>query len=171
MPRLSDFITEHSQEILDAWETFAKALPAETPMDVRSLRDHAQAMLNVITADLETPESDEQRDRKARGLADDTGDGSMTAASKHGLGRAEHGISVENTVAEFRALRASVIELWVKQQQTAGPSELEDIGASTKQSIRQSPSHSRSSLEKSREHATVFSPYLATTSGRHSVQF
>ena len=127
MPRLSDFINEHSGEILDAWEAFAKELPAKRPLDVSALRDHAQAMLGVIAKDLETPESDNERDRKSRGLSDDTGDGKKTAASEHGLGRAEHGFTAESTLAEFRALRASVIELWVKQQQAAGPSELEEM--------------------------------------------
>src|SRR5262249_8839905 len=109
------------------WEEFARDLPAEVTMDVPALRDHAHAMLKVIAADLETPESDEQRDRKAKGLSDSDREGALTAASKHGRGRAEHGFSVESIVAEFRALRASVTTLWVKHQNGTGGPELEEM--------------------------------------------
>lgn len=51
----------------------------------------------------------------------------MTAASEHGLGRAESGFSVESMLAEFRALRASVIRLWRRTQKQAGPDELEEM--------------------------------------------
>lgn len=128
MPRLSVFITEHAEEILAAWEAFAKDLSGATTIDLPALRDHADAMLNVIVADLETPQTDKERDRKAHGLLDAARDGTLTAASEHGRGRAEHGFSVESMVAEFRALRESVITLWLRDQQGgAGPSELEEV--------------------------------------------
>ena len=127
MPRLSLFITDHIQEILAAWEAFAKGLPVADRMDVAAARDHAQAMLDVIAADLETPETDEERDEKSRGHLDTSRDTTLTPASKHGLGRALTGLDVEGTVAEFRALRASVISLWLQQQQEIGPTEAEEI--------------------------------------------
>jgi signal transduction histidine kinase len=127
MPRLSLFITEHSREVLAAWEAFARDLPTAEKMDVPALRDHAHSMLHVIAADLETAQTDEERDRKAHGLLENVRERMVTAASEHGRSRAEHGFSVESTVAEFRALRASVIGLWVKQQREAGPSELEEM--------------------------------------------
>lgn len=126
MARLSTFITDNSDEILDAWEAFARQLPETRTLPVSALRDHAQAMLDTIVADLETPETEEHRDRKARGLEDRRAQ-TPTAATEHGSGRAKHGFSSESAFAEFRALRASVLSLWVKQQRTAGPSELEDM--------------------------------------------
>jgi signal transduction histidine kinase len=127
MPRLSQFIADHNQEILDAWAAFAKDLPTTVPLDIAVLRDHAQAVLNAIVADLKTPETDDERDRKARGVIDSSNDRPSTAASQHGLARAERGFSVESMVAEFRALRASVISLWVKHQHDAGAPELEEM--------------------------------------------
>jgi hypothetical protein len=47
-----------------------------------------------------------------------TDDVELTAASQHGLGWAERGIHVESMLAEFRALRATVISLWSEQQET-----------------------------------------------------
>jgi len=127
MPRLSLFIQEHIEKILAAWEAFARNQPGAERMDVAALRDHAQLILDFIARDLETPETDEHRDRKSRGLLDAGSDAPPTAASSHGLGRAQRGFSVESNVAEFRALRASVLDLWVKQQKEAGPTELEDM--------------------------------------------
>ena len=126
MPQLSLFIRNHSQDILDAWEAFANELPTTTRMDVTALRDHAQEILNVIAADLDTPQTEERRDRKSRGLEDTRGQ-MLTAASEHGRGRAKHGFSSESTVAEFRALRASVIRLWLEQQEDIARPELEEL--------------------------------------------
>jgi signal transduction histidine kinase len=125
MPRLSQFIAAHADEITAAWAAFATSLPSTGQMDITALRDHAKGMLDVISADLETPQTEQQRDRKSRGFADRVD--RPTQASKHGHGRAERGFSVESTVAEFRALRASVLSLWVAQQREAGPSELEEM--------------------------------------------
>jgi signal transduction histidine kinase len=127
VPHLSQFIQEHTEDILKAWEAFARELPAASSMDVAAVRDHAEAMLRVIARDLETPQTERERAEKALGIRDDADDIDPTAASKHGLGRAESGFSVDHMLAEFRALRASVISLWRDQQQQAGPSELEEI--------------------------------------------
>ena len=126
MPRLASFIVEHNEEILAAWEAFARARTV-APMDVGALRGDAQAMLSVIVDDLESPESDARRARKARGLIDRARDSAQTAASEHGAARASRGFGVETLVAEFRALRASVIGLWIKYEQPAGATDLEEM--------------------------------------------
>jgi signal transduction histidine kinase len=126
MPRLASFIVEHNEEILAAWEAFAR-VTAVAPMDVAALRGDAQAMLNVIVADLESPQTDARRARKARGLIDRARDSVQTAASEHGAARASRGFGVETLMAEFRALRASVIGLWIKYEQPAGATELEEM--------------------------------------------
>lgn len=48
-------ISTHREEILAAWESFARTVsPASSTMDVAALRDHADQMLTVIVADLMT---------------------------------------------------------------------------------------------------------------------
>jgi len=126
MPRLSFFITEHREEILDAWEAFARELPATQRMDVAAVRDSARRILDVIVAHLDTPQTEEQRDGKSREFEDAHAEAS-TAASEHGRGRAEHGYSSDSTLAELRALRASVMDLWQKHQQDVGRAELEEM--------------------------------------------
>src|ERR1041384_3237306 len=119
MPRLSQFIRDRREEILCAWEGFARDRPSAGPLDVAALRDHAGAMLDVIASDLEKPQTEQQRSEKATGESD-TLDNIMSAASQHGVGRAASGFSVEGMLAEFRALRASVIGLWREHQRQAG---------------------------------------------------
>ncbi len=127
MPRLSQFIREHRKDILAAWETFARELPSTGSMDVAALRDHAEAMLDSIAHDLERPQTEQERVEKSQGGRDPAAEAELSAASKHGLGRAESGFSVEHMLAEFRALRASVISLWREEQRHAGPDELEEM--------------------------------------------
>lgn len=127
MPRLSQFIRDRREDILKGWETFARELPPGGSMDILALRDHAGAMLDAIAQDLEAPQTEQHRSEKSRGVHDAPGDAESTAASKHGLGRAEKGFSLESMFAEFRALRASVIGLWRATQQGAGTEQLEEM--------------------------------------------
>ena len=153
MPRLSHFIREHRDEILTAWETFARERPSTTSMEVGALRDHAGAMLDAIARDLETPETEQQRADKARGVRD-AADAATTAASLHGIGRAASGFSVDSMLAEFRALRASVIDLWRRAQRHAGPQELEEMirfNEAIDQAIAESMSRYTSEVDTARD--------------------
>ena len=127
MAALSRFIREHTEEILTEWETFARSLPMGASMDVPALRDHAKAMLDVIARDLEETQTSHQQDAKARGASDADQRTARTAATEHGSGRAQSGFTVNQMVAEFRALRASVLRLWGKQPGPKGDAELEEM--------------------------------------------
>ena len=127
MPQISTFIREHLEPILNEWENFARGLSGGDTMDVAALRDHARDMLIVIAEDLEKPQSARHRADKSKGRSDSDGSEQATAAQEHGAGRAESGFTVEEMVAEFRALRASVIGLWSRTKGTAGSAELDDL--------------------------------------------
>jgi signal transduction histidine kinase len=127
MARLSSFIRANIEPILDEWETFARSLPQGEVMGVAALRDHAKDMLVVIANDLDDPQTARQQTGKARGESDAGAGAVPTAAQEHGAGRAERGFTVGQMVAEFRALRASVMRLWSHTQQTAGAEDLADM--------------------------------------------
>lgn len=113
--RLHDFIDDHRERILEEWESFARTVsPASGTMDVVALRDHADEMLTVIAADLRTAQNPYQQSEKSKGRSSDTGS-VVTAAEEHGAARAESGFTVEEMVAEYRALRASVLSLWTRE--------------------------------------------------------
>ncbi len=126
--RLHEFILTHREQILIEWETFAgTCAPASNTMDVEALRDHAKEMLMVIAADLKTDEGDFQRSEKSKGRAPDTDESGLTPAEKHGSGRAASGFTVLQIVAEYRALRASVLRLWTRECGELRSADIEDL--------------------------------------------
>lgn len=96
-------------------------------MDVGALRDHAKGMLTAIADDLDDPQTLEEQTGKAHGESDASADTVPTAAQEHGAGRAESGFTVGQMVAEFRALRASVMRSWSQAQQHTASEDLADI--------------------------------------------
>lgn len=125
--RLSRFIRENIEPILAEWEAFARTLPRGEAMDITALRDHASDMLRVIADDLDLPQTAQEQAEKARGESDANGDIISTAAQQHGAGRAESGFTVGQMVAEFRALRASVMRLWSEARDDAAATDLRDM--------------------------------------------
>lgn len=123
--RLSDFILKNIEPILQNWEDFARSLETPgTPLDREDLRDHAHAMLLAIADDLRNAQSSQQQTEKSKGhdALNDT-----TAANVHALSRLLSGFTIEQVVAEFRALRASVIKQWVNDASKKADIDVEDM--------------------------------------------
>jgi signal transduction histidine kinase len=113
--RLADFIEQDMEAILSEWETFAAAqLPAAADMDSLALRDHAEQILRSIAKDISSPQNDEEREQKSKGRADRPTEARNTEAETHALLRAQGGFTVSQLAAEYRCLRASVLQLWTK---------------------------------------------------------
>jgi signal transduction histidine kinase len=111
--RLDQFISIQREAILEAWDSFANTLQPDTRvMGARELRDHAEQMLVEIAADISTPQSIRQGVEKSRGEGPKTG--VDTASQVHAETRLRSGFSIDQLVAEYRALRASVLLLWSK---------------------------------------------------------
>jgi signal transduction histidine kinase len=126
--RLADFIETNTEPILSEWVAFAETCgPAAAMMDTTALRDHALQMLQAIVADLRTTQTAAEQVAKSKGDADGGGAGAATAAEVHGAGRAESGFSVGEMVAEYRALRASVIRLWTRANGSLTGTDVEDL--------------------------------------------
>src|SRR4030095_1107392 len=96
--------------------------------DIEMLRDHAGEMLDAITADLNSQQSESEQAEKSKGKRDAKPGRSDTAAQLHGAARAESGFSVEQVFSEYRALRASVIRLWIEHTGALGPKDFVDLG-------------------------------------------
>ncbi|MEN3364535.1 MAG: hypothetical protein V7606_1809 [Burkholderiales bacterium] len=109
--KLSRFIDEHKEEILVEWESFArKQLPAATGMSALALRDHAGQILSALSIDIETEQSPTEQYEKSKGMTDNN---AGSAASTHGTLRQISGFTLPQLIAEFRALRATVLRLWL----------------------------------------------------------
>jgi signal transduction histidine kinase len=124
--RLSDFILENMESILQAWEDFARTIePPALTMDDTELRDHAKLMLTDIAIDLQTPQTSLEQSEKSKGKAP-RGE-QDTAAETHAEARLQSGYSVEQLVSEYRALRSSVLHQWTSQMASRQATDMEDV--------------------------------------------
>jgi signal transduction histidine kinase len=123
--RLADFIVDHLDAILVCWDAFArKNEPAASAMDDRALRNHASQMLRAIAADMGTAQSREQGIDKSESRGDTD---EHSAASTHGAARLISGFTIDQLLAEYRALRASVLRLWFDQGQANLATDIDDM--------------------------------------------
>ena len=110
--RIADFIEANAASIADGAQAFAATqAPRSMQLDEVALRDHLPQIIDAIVRDLRASESA----RTLQAPADRTvqaGDMTRSAAQLHGRLRAKGGFNIEQMVAEYRALRASVLRLW-----------------------------------------------------------
>jgi signal transduction histidine kinase len=125
---LSDFIAANADRIATECEVFARSLlPAAEGLDSEALRDHAKEMLMAIAADMKCPQTPDQQEEKSRGLTQALAGAALTAAQEHGDGRAAHGFTIIQTVAEFRALRAAALRLWLQTSPSLAVSHVDEL--------------------------------------------
>lgn len=124
--RLFDFIDSSMEPILQAWENYARSVETELPkQDSSGLRDHAEKMLRTVAKDMRTPQSRQQQSEKAQGRGPRSS--SETAAQTHAVARLIAGFSMDQMVSEYRALRASVLSLWLTQESFADAHHVQDM--------------------------------------------
>ncbi len=126
--RLSELLRERKEAILREFEDFARThSSAGSSMKVEALRDHAARMLDAIALDLEEPQTETEQERKGKGDAPQVKGAPQTAAEEHGVARAESGFSLEETFAEYRALRASVMRYYVAERSQPDIADVQDV--------------------------------------------
>lgn len=125
---LAEFITHNSDCILSEFAAFAsKQLPAAAGMDNLALRDHAAQVLAAIALDMAQPQTGAQQQQKSFGQAVTSISMDTSAADVHGELRATAGFDVNQTIGEYRALRASVIRLWLESSPQLGRGEVFEL--------------------------------------------
>ena len=125
--RLAEFIDANIEPILNEWVAFARKQAGSDGMDLETLRDHASGMLRTIAADLRTPQTTSEQFVKSQGEASPDASPAQSAAQSHGTGRARDGFTVGEMMAEFRALRASVLHLWTESRGDLARADLRDL--------------------------------------------
>lgn len=125
--KLASFITAHMDEIIAEFVTFAATLePAGGDSSLVELRDDAREILTAIAADLDSTQTQQQMKEKSVGQVSQTS-GGATAASGHGEQRQAMGFTLPQLTAEYRALRASVLRLWMPTVRTVTKATSDDI--------------------------------------------
>ena len=109
--RLSEFILSNLEQILTEWEAFADTILPERHLDQTALRDDAAEMLRTIAHEMEEAQTSQQQTAKSQGLAPRSPED--TSAETHSLIRLGQGFNQVQVLSEFRALRATVIRLWL----------------------------------------------------------
>lgn len=114
MMRLSQFILQNMQPILQQWEDFARSLKTGATMSIEALRNDAERMLGFVALDMETEQTRAEEIAKSTGRAPPLPAGQSSAAHEHGVTRAVERFSLVELVSEYRALRGSVTRMWVE---------------------------------------------------------
>lgn len=111
---LAEFIDKHRVKIVAEWETFARSLlPAATGMSPTALRDHADQILTAIVDDMKSQQSAAEQAEKSKGRGEAQRLGYI--GELHAALRIEFGFKLGQMVAEYRALRASILRLWERE--------------------------------------------------------
>lgn len=149
--RLADFIRANTIPIIAEWEAFAGTLaPAAESMGPLSLRNHIQYILEFIVNDIESPQTDAQQFKKSRG---GNAKPANSVAEIHAALRHAGGFNLDQMVAEYRALRATVVKLWGEQASGPTPQDILDLTRfheAIDQEMTESISYYTSTVEHSR---------------------
>src|SRR5579871_1853518 len=119
---LRAFIGDHRERIIVEFAAFARTLmPTGVEMTEAELRDHAEQILTAVVEDIRTPQTVEEQSLKSRGC----GSAKIMESSGrlHADDRIKHGFPFRAILAEFRALRASVLRLY----EESGETDLADV--------------------------------------------
>ena len=127
--RLADFILANTESILAEWDAFARSVPPGATMDELALRDHAESILRATAWDMTSSQTAEQQSDKSHGKGHDGQDSVRLngASDVHAIERVRSGFDLLAVVAEYRALRASVIRLWRDTQTECDVRDLDDL--------------------------------------------
>ncbi|MGE0756551.1 MAG: ATP-binding protein [Pirellulaceae bacterium] len=151
--RLAEFIRSNMESILAEWEAFAATLlPAAAGLNSLSLRDHAPHILEAVAKDLGTPQSREEQSEKSKGQAPTMESAPETAAQTHAVLRARGGFDINQLVAEYRALRASVLRLWMDDSRLDenGVEDIVRFNEAIDQAVAESVGHFHTQVELAR---------------------
>jgi signal transduction histidine kinase len=151
--RLAEFILCEMEALLAEWEVFAASLlPAATGMTRLALRDHAKQILEAVAADLDSPQTLAEQSAKSLGRAPRVSGAPETAAQTHAVLRAHSGFDINQLVAEYRALRASVLRLWLDSRpvEAEGVEDIIRFNEAIDQAIAESVGHFDAQVEQAR---------------------
>ena len=153
--RLSLFIRQEIDLIVTAWEEFARAkLPLSRPLSSLELQNDAKVLLLSIADDIESEQGAAQQQAKARGERPGNSPALTNNARAHAQHRFEQGFTLDEMVAEYRALRASVQRIWVDHalpDDASHPVQLVRFNEAMDQGLSESISNFSKRLEEARD--------------------
>ena len=127
--RLAEFIETNVETILMEWESFARSIWPGPETNPATLRDHAGLILRALAMDMKSSQTDLEQSDKSKGEAESgVASDRVTAISNvHAATRVRSGFDLIAVIAEYRALRASVIRLWRDTEPELHRHDLDDL--------------------------------------------
>ena len=170
--RLSAFIAQNKELIVQDWEDFARTIsPPALTMDSDALRDHADAILNTIVVDLDTAQTPQEQSKKSKGASPQVN--APSYSQNHAAERLASGYTIHQLVSEYRALRASVLRLWAANSSTvmqSDPSDVTRFNEAVDQALAESVTR-YSQLVESTIHAQKLAEVELRQSNQHKDDF
>jgi signal transduction histidine kinase len=112
---LSDFIEANLSQLLNEWVDYARTIDlADITLDENQLRNAGRDILTRIAADMREPQTAAQQKAKSRGDRPNRQSDFNVIAHQHADDRLAQGYGINEVVAEYRALRASVLRTWLQ---------------------------------------------------------
>lgn len=110
---LSDFIEANLDVLVDDWAEFASQLMGHgSPLTQQELQNSARHILERTAADMRLEQTNIQQREKSRGEMGGGATNVTNVAFAHADDRLDHGFTLDDVVAEFRALRAAIMRRW-----------------------------------------------------------
>jgi signal transduction histidine kinase len=106
---LAAFIASHIEDILREWVSAANTVAPPRALSREALRDHWAEILKAIADEMSATPAPVPTD--AEGLP---ATALRAAASAHGARRQAENFEIDELVAEFRAMRSTVLQAWVR---------------------------------------------------------
>jgi signal transduction histidine kinase len=127
--RLAEFILSNIEPILAEWEVFARSISAGEHLDQLTLRDNAGDILKATARDMKSVQSATQRTTKSQGRRHQGADSDALdgASDSHAIDRLGLGFNMLEVMSEYRALRASVLQLWHESSPAADERDVDDL--------------------------------------------
>lgn len=151
---LADFIDANMDVLLTDWVKQARRLGAASAISEAQLQDSAQRLLMCISQDMRSPQSDTDQSAKSYGERPANAPAMTRIARTHADARFEQNFSLDSVVAEYRALRASVVRHWLAAGTDGGTkmlAELVRFDEAIDQALAESVSRYSSEVERTRD--------------------
>lgn len=123
--RFSEFINNHMEDILRVCEQDARAILPRKDFSSEELRNEFKEVLEAIVHDIQQAQTEYEDSERSKGRG--TVSDEPTSAHHHGTQRFGLGADVFQLATEYRALRRSVIQLWVEATKPSSSQDFTDL--------------------------------------------
>lgn len=96
-------------------------------MDDIALLDHGRKILQEVVVNMARDESEQERKLKSEGQSQDASMAASAPSRIHGRQRERQGFEIGQMVAEYRALRATVLRLWQSPDNRLEVAAIQDV--------------------------------------------